>query len=468
MPIRRKHRKASPAARTISAATATAGAGTAAMVIVTSSPAMASEAEPQAPVTAPMPVTTIRTLTPAGPDAAHALAAYRSQGEVKQVAEVVRKQHRKIHPGRYTVVAGDTLSAIARGHDMTWPKLWAKNHSKIKDPDLIYAGQRLRLTGPPEAAPVVKTEAKITHVAEPETHVKVHHKAHHHAHALPGHQSAKWMQRDVIRFVTHQLGKAYLWGGTGPSAFDCSGLVMEAYAAAGIAIPRTSQAQWAWAPHVERARPGDLVFFGSSAGPHHVGLVIGGGRMIESSHPGVAIRVANYELRSDVVGFGRPWLKHHEGVRHQQPKPHKALTLSHVGQLAHGFLPANYRYIAAYLMSHGYSKAAAAGILGNMWQESGGNPESGTPSAGGLIGWTGNWSSYSSSAMQTGSPWRDLTVQLRALLRYNETNGSRGDINAHASSAAAAASHYCFNYERPGIPALSSRIAAANAVYSAL
>ena len=52
----------------------------------------------------------------------------------------------------------------------------------------------------------------------------------------------------AIAYAEAQIGKPYLWGGTGPDAFDCSGLVMMAYRQAGVIIPRTSQAQWAWGP----------------------------------------------------------------------------------------------------------------------------------------------------------------------------------------------------------------------------
>ena len=72
----------------------------------------------------------------------------------------------------------------------------------------------------------------------------------------------------AIAFAQQQIGKPYLWGGTGPDAFDCSGLVMMAYQAAGMNIPRTSEAQWAWGPQVpaSQAEPGDLVFFAGSDG----------------------------------------------------------------------------------------------------------------------------------------------------------------------------------------------------------
>ena len=92
----------------------------------------------------------------------------------------------------------------------------------------------------------------------------------------------------VIAFAEQQLGKPYLWGGTGPDAFDCSGLVMAAYRAASIMIPRTSEIQWTWGPRVSASQvePGDLVYFAGADGtvqsPGHVGLVIGGGKMIEA------------------------------------------------------------------------------------------------------------------------------------------------------------------------------------------
>ena len=122
----------------------------------------------------------------------------------------------------------------------------------------------------------------------------------------------------AIAFAEAQLGKPYLWGGTGPAAFDCSGLVMQAYRAAGLSIPRTSEEQWAWGPQVpaDQVQPGDLVFFagsdGTRASPGHVGIVIGGGKMVEAFATGFPIRIAPYTGR-DAVGFTRPW--QHQGVQ---------------------------------------------------------------------------------------------------------------------------------------------------------
>jgi len=124
---------------------------------------------------------------------------------------------------------------------------------------------------------------------------------------------------NAVNYAEAQLGKPYLFGGTGPAAFDCSGLVMMAYRAAGVDIPRTSQQQWAQLPHVPAAKvlPGDLVFFAGSDGtptaPGHVGLVIGKNTMIEAYAVGTPIRVSTFGTPQSpagdgtVVGFAQPW-----------------------------------------------------------------------------------------------------------------------------------------------------------------
>jgi len=116
----------------------------------------------------------------------------------------------------------------------------------------------------------------------------------------------------AIAYAEQQLGKPYQWGATGPDAFDCSGLVMMAYRAAGIDIARTSQVQWTTEHQIpaSQVQPGDLVFFagadGTPTSPGHVGLVIGNGQMIEAYATGFPIRIASYTNR-DPVGFTRPW-----------------------------------------------------------------------------------------------------------------------------------------------------------------
>ena len=116
----------------------------------------------------------------------------------------------------------------------------------------------------------------------------------------------------AIAYAEQQLGKPYQWGATGPDAFDCSGLVMMAYRAAGIDIARTSQVQWTTEHQIpaSQVQPGDLVFFagadGTPTSPGHVGLVIGNGQMIEAYATGFPIRIASYTNR-DPIGFTQPW-----------------------------------------------------------------------------------------------------------------------------------------------------------------
>ena len=124
---------------------------------------------------------------------------------------------------------------------------------------------------------------------------------------------------NAVNYAEAQLGKPYLFGGTGPGAFDCSGLVMMAYRAAGVDIARTSEQQWATLPHVpaNKVIPGDLVFFAGSDGtptaPGHVGLVVGKNSMIEAYAVGTPVRVSTFGTPQSplgdgtVVGYAQPW-----------------------------------------------------------------------------------------------------------------------------------------------------------------
>jgi cell wall-associated NlpC family hydrolase len=124
----------------------------------------------------------------------------------------------------------------------------------------------------------------------------------------------------ILAYAEAQLGKSYQYGATGPDAFDCSGLAMMAYRAAGITIPRTSQAQWAYGTQIpaSQVRPGDLVFFagadGTPASPGHVGIVLNPAArtMIDAYETGYPVEEDTYGLPaskgglSPVVGFTRP------------------------------------------------------------------------------------------------------------------------------------------------------------------
>ncbi|CAL9401623.1 hypothetical protein SUDANB58_01460 [Streptomyces sp. enrichment culture] len=86
------------------------------------------------------------------------------------------------------------------------------------------------------------------------------------------------------------LGRPYVWGASGPSGFDCSGLMQWSYAQAGVALPRTSQAQAGAGRRVplSQMRPGDLVAYRNDAG--HIGMYVGNGQVIHAPHPGAPVR----------------------------------------------------------------------------------------------------------------------------------------------------------------------------------
>ncbi len=93
--------------------------------------------------------------------------------------------------------------------------------------------------------------------------------------------------RVAVSFALSQVGAPYSWGGTGPynAGYDCSGLVMTAWAQAGVQIPRTSYDQWAALPHVSTAdiQPGDLMFYD---GEGHVAIYVGNNMIVDAPQPG--------------------------------------------------------------------------------------------------------------------------------------------------------------------------------------
>jgi peptidoglycan DL-endopeptidase CwlO len=100
----------------------------------------------------------------------------------------------------------------------------------------------------------------------------------------------------AVKFAYAQLGCPYVYGGTGPclQGFDCSGLTMQAWASAGVSIPRTSYDQWASLPHVSLSdvQPGDiLVFFGAG----HVALYVGHNEFIQAPQPGQDVQLVAFE-----------------------------------------------------------------------------------------------------------------------------------------------------------------------------
>jgi cell wall-associated NlpC family hydrolase len=96
----------------------------------------------------------------------------------------------------------------------------------------------------------------------------------------------------AVRYAMAQVGDAYVWGATGPSAYDCSGLTMMAWAQAGVGLPHSSSAQQSSGRRVAESdlQPGDLVFYYSPV--HHVGMYIGNGQIVHAANPSAGVTVA--------------------------------------------------------------------------------------------------------------------------------------------------------------------------------
>jgi cell wall-associated NlpC family hydrolase len=103
--------------------------------------------------------------------------------------------------------------------------------------------------------------------------------------------TANTIGAQALRWALTRRGDPYVWGGAGPNDFDCSGLVMWAYAKVGISLPHFTGDQWQMGVHVGRNQlePGDLVFFYPDIG--HVGLYIGNGLMVDAPDFGEDVQV---------------------------------------------------------------------------------------------------------------------------------------------------------------------------------
>ncbi|GAB3154418.1 C40 family peptidase [Microbispora hainanensis] len=110
----------------------------------------------------------------------------------------------------------------------------------------------------------------------------------------------------ALQFAYKQIGKPYRYGGTGPGAWDCSGLVQAAWEAAGVRLPRTSYEQWAWGASrrvsLDDLQPGDLLWH---AGYGHVGIYAGDGKVVHAPQTGDVVKVVTL-AEYHAIGAVRP------------------------------------------------------------------------------------------------------------------------------------------------------------------
>lgn len=122
------------------------------------------------------------------------------------------------------------------------------------------------------------------------------------------------LRKRIVESARRKLGKPYIWGGTGPKGYDCSGLMYACYMENGQEIPRGSGQQYRRGKRVQRKDllPGDLVFFHTTnSGPSHVGMFIGDGRFIQSETSKAGVRYSELD-----EGY---WNKHYLGATRWLP-----------------------------------------------------------------------------------------------------------------------------------------------------
>ena len=177
------------------------------------------------------------------------------------------------HPA-YTVQSGDTLSSIAQEVGSTWRDLYSANRDVISSPTSIYPGQSLKTGGGGSAGQVAPTS---TGGGGGWTD-----------------QAAGSFEQQLLNEASQLEGIPYVYGGSTPSGFDCSGFTSFAFAQAGKTIPRTSSEQAAAATPIsgDDLRPGDLIFYSPGGSVSHVAIYAGDGMVWEAASTGTSVRYA--------------------------------------------------------------------------------------------------------------------------------------------------------------------------------
>ncbi|MFE7566771.1 C40 family peptidase [Streptomyces sp. NPDC057539] len=202
---------------------------------------------------------------------------------------------RAVRPRTVQLVPGDTLYGLAREHHTTVKALQRANG--LGTSTLIYAGDTLRLAGGDGA----RSDASASRTGS--GHGVTGPSALKRAASAPAADAAvRTGAAEAIGYARAQLGKPYVWGGTGPRGYDCSGLVMRAWAAARVDLPRTTWSQRHEGKAITRAGlvPGDLIISNNGG---HVQLYIGDGKVIHAPGTGRTVTTAPLPGPSAVVSY---------------------------------------------------------------------------------------------------------------------------------------------------------------------
>lgn len=169
---------------------------------------------------------------------------------------------------RYQIRPGDTLGMVAKAWHIDIAKLACRNG--IPNPDVVFPGRWILRNGIKcKPRPVVHAEyTRTATVAQPSSKVEI-----------------------AIQFAMMQIGEPYVYGAAGPSSWDCSGLVMQAFSQIGIQLPHYTGAMIGHGTPVSRSqmRRGDIVFPSSG----HVGIYLGDNQYVNAPQPGETVKVGD-------------------------------------------------------------------------------------------------------------------------------------------------------------------------------
>lgn len=123
--------------------------------------------------------------------------------------------------------------------------------------------------------------------------------------APDAHAATKPLRVKALEVAAKQKGDPYKYGATGPSKFDCSGLMLYSFGKVGKKLPRTAQAQYNASKHISKSSrtKGDMVFFGGTRSIYHVGIYAGSGKIWHSPKPGAKVRLE--KIWTSAVHYGR-------------------------------------------------------------------------------------------------------------------------------------------------------------------
>ena len=121
---------------------------------------------------------------------------------------------------------------------------------------------------------------------------------------FPG-QIIRFDAADTVTFALAQIGKPYVWAGSGPNGYDCSGLVSAAYAQTGVYLPHNAYLQWQRATTITQPQRGDLAFYNKGNYIVHVGLMIDSTRMVHATSRYGEVVIESPWAYANLYSFGR-------------------------------------------------------------------------------------------------------------------------------------------------------------------